>query len=67
MHARAQKLAVTFPGKENGEAHKAAVKTKPAFTPPLGSLSPKVTLLDGIAVTAHVSRAAAAAPCAGGE
>ena len=33
MHARAQKLAVTFPGKENGEAHKAAVKTKPAFTP----------------------------------
>ena len=56
MHARAQKLAATFPGKENGEAHKAAMKTTPAFTPPLHPSAPEVTMLDGIAVTAHVSR-----------
>ena len=43
MHARAQKLAVTFPGKENGEAHKAAMKTTPAFTPPLHPSAPEVT------------------------
>ena len=56
---RAQEIPVKLPGKENCEAHKAAGKPKPAFTTPLRPSAPEVTMLDGIAVTAHVSRAAA--------
>ena len=56
---RAQEIPVKLPGKENCEAHKAAGKPKPASTTPLCPSAPEVTMLDGIAVTAHVSRAAA--------
>ena len=56
---RAQEIPVKLPGKENCEAHKAAGKPKPASTTPLRPSAPEVTMLDGIAVTAHVSRAAA--------
>ena len=56
---RAQEIPIKLPGKENCEAHKAAGKPKPAFTTPLRPSAPEVTMLDGIAVTAHVSRAAA--------
>ena len=52
---RAQEIPVKLPGKENCEAHKAAGKPKPASTTPLRPSAPE----DGIAVTAHVSRAAA--------
>ena len=56
---RAQEIPVKLPGKENCEAHKAAGKPKPASTTPLRPSAPEVTMLDGIAATAHVSRAAA--------
>ena len=47
MPARAQYLAVIFPGKENNKAPKTAVKPKPATTPPVSAIPPQPVHFQG--------------------